>query len=378
MFVSLPEAVGRPKLQHNALAGGGSKLSVHCCSKMALYAQRPCQCFRTTRAAVGDAQLMEHLWLLRFCYRAEHALVMAFVDVFLPFSASSVPNQGNKFQRGEVVRMSGLGKQGRAWTGAQAVFWAARRRVCAPWLASAASHSPSINAGASSDASSPSSPSKNGVTSSVKTPTLTDRMSQRAQSLRAFLRGHKSLFRPGEGFHTEVALTCTKNDTAQLFVPLEELESYRGRRGFPGADVVAVISQNAGAIVEAGIKAAQVQKELYEGKNLGQLSRLEAIEEQIANDLSDQLRVVSYAVLAQDEDAAPVDFLHKRNVALVLELYQELGVDLGRIDAGWKAMAHAIQELLGDSASYNKRLQPAIDTLLTMLVGDRWLGSSRS
>ncbi|KAK4531890.1 hypothetical protein CCYA_CCYA09G2747 [Cyanidiococcus yangmingshanensis] len=300
---------------------------------------------------------------------------MAFVQSLLPSSRSLWKNHLGCCGRGDAKGSFG----GRSPSVSNVAVLAnvglqrqrAQRRVRSLWLASTASRSPQVGAGASKDV--PASSSKNGVPTSSAAPAKSDRMSQRAQSLRAFLRGHKSLFRAGDGFYTEVANTCKKNDTALLFVPLEELQSYRGRRGFQGADVAAVITTHAEAIVEAGLRAAQVKKELYEGKNLGLLTRTEAIEEQLVNDLSDQLRVVSYAVLAQEENAEPVDFLHKRNVALLLELYQELGLDLGRIEAGWRAMVCAMQELFQDPTWYNKRVKPAVDMLLTMLVGERWL-----
>lgn len=291
---------------------------------------------------------------------------MAFTNIFLHYSpkhrkASSVALV-RKASTGFVWSSRWLSSHGRSLRRVSPCSLANAKRACRA-LQITSTLTPPFPVGAGPRDGAGAASQNNGAPAPTSVP-KTDHMSRRAQALRAFLRSHKSLLRCGDGFHTEAANTCRKNDTALMFVPIEEIESYRGRRSFQGADVAAVITTNAEAIIEAGIAAARVNKECYEGKNLATLSRTEAIEEQLANDMRDQLRIVSYAVLAQEENAPPVDFLHRRNVALLLELYHELGLDLSRVKDGWQAMARKIQELCPDPSWYEKRVKPAVEQLL--------------
>jgi hypothetical protein len=104
----------------------------------------------------------------------------------------------------------------------------------------------------------------NSVPATTSAPT-TNPKSRRAQALWAFLRCHKSLLRWGDGLRTEAANTCPKTDTALMFVPIRETESHRGSRCCQGVDVATVVTTNAEAIIEAGVAAARVNKQCYDG-----------------------------------------------------------------------------------------------------------------
>ncbi|KAK4538735.1 hypothetical protein CDCA_CDCA20G4760 [Cyanidium caldarium] len=203
--------------------------------------------------------------------------------------------------------------------------------------------------------------------------TIPETISPRAMTWRAYLRAHKSLLRAGAGFGSAAAATCRKNDTARLFVPVAELDSYQYHSGFPGVAVARAVVLHADEIVAAGLEAARVDTAAFADKSPADLTPAEAVEEQLAHDLRAQLRIISYAALTRDpEHEGRFEFLHPDNVQLTAQLYAEMDLDERRLAAGWQAMCRKIQSVLPDPQDYPQRVQPAVDELLHALLGKHW------
>ena len=162
---------------------------------------------------------------------------------------------------------------------------------------------------------------KNTKKPNTKTETPKPALTKKAYELLSYLRCHKSIFFPGQGFNsTTVALTL-KNDTGRCLIPEEEIETNRVH--LPGATALKIILEKQEELVG---KAWGVIEEKQGGLS-------EEVEKILKYDLEVFLRVISYAVGANCRN-----YIARNNFEMAKMLYDELGV-------GHTVMADAIEAM---------------------------------
>lgn len=141
-------------------------------------------------------------------------------------------------------------------------------------------------------------------------PTTSTEISSTAKYLLSYLRGHKSIFRAGDGFNSTQATLFRKSDTSRLFTPLEELAT--NAHVLPGGSVAALFIVKEEDTVQQAVDAAKTR--------LGaQFS--DVVLRVLEFDLRYMLRVISYAVACQS-----VDFMHHNNWGIMKMLHAEVGI----------------------------------------------------
>lgn len=148
------------------------------------------------------------------------------------------------------------------------------------------------------------------ATEPVTEASTSETLSDRAMELISYIRGHKSIFRPGIGFSSVSGTLCRKNDTARLFTPPDELKT--NAKELPGVSVALLIHDQAESLIEAALNAAE---NVYPPSTSDQL-----IADIVHHDLTTVLRAVSFGIAVRSED-----FLHDNNAAMMKALHDEVG-----------------------------------------------------
>lgn len=149
------------------------------------------------------------------------------------------------------------------------------------------------------------------ATEPVTEASTSETLSERAMELMSYVRGHKSIFRPGVGFSSVSGTLCRKNDTARLLTPPDELET--NAKELPGVSVARVIYDQADSLVNAAQNAAEDVYPL--------LASDEFLADIVRHDVSAVLRAISFGVAVQSKD-----FLHDNNSALMKALHDEVDI----------------------------------------------------
>lgn len=153
------------------------------------------------------------------------------------------------------------------------------------------------------------------------------KLSLRARDLISYIRAHKSIFDPGEGFGSQVITLCRKNDTGRFFIPADELETNRAL--LPGAQVAEHILNQKAALIDAAA-AAVFASQKDAGEN-------PLVAEVVRHDLMYILRVVSYAIAAGSPN-----FVHENNLGMMKSLHAEIGLSSPAVVAGLKKLSDSI------------------------------------
>lgn len=136
-------------------------------------------------------------------------------------------------------------------------------------------------------------------------------LSVRAIELMSYVRGHKSIFRPGEGFTSVSATLFRKNDTGRSFTPLDELATNASM--LPAGDVAAYMVVNSDALIDTAFDAAvAVMPAIADDATLTDILR---------HDLTALLRTISYGAAA-----GTVDFIHDNNIGMMAMLHKEVDI----------------------------------------------------
>ncbi|OSX74897.1 hypothetical protein BU14_0262s0014 [Porphyra umbilicalis] len=136
-------------------------------------------------------------------------------------------------------------------------------------------------------------------------------MTPEATTLLSFLRAHKSLFSPGDGYNATTAALMRKNDTGKSPVPSVELDT--NAFFLPGKPAGEALLAHWDEVVEAGrASLAASLPGVAADSDVGKV---------LYYDMLMLLRIISYGVLVQN-----VNFLHENNMAMLVALYDEMGV----------------------------------------------------
>lgn len=160
-------------------------------------------------------------------------------------------------------------------------------------------------------------------------------LTTRARDLISYVRGHKSIFDPGEGFaSTQITLT-RKNDTGRSCIPADEIET--NAHVLPGADVAHFVQANSERLLNDAVAAAyRVQPALEHDPSLADI---------VTNDLGIIIRVVSYAIAV----ASP-NFIHPNNIGIMAALHDEVGFSTDARNAALTTLSDAIAPQAADPA----------------------------
>ncbi|PXF41822.1 hypothetical protein BWQ96_08470 [Gracilariopsis chorda] len=131
-------------------------------------------------------------------------------------------------------------------------------------------------------------------------------LSRRAAKLQSYLRGHKSILRPGEGFSSTTATLFRKNDTALLLTPLEELAT--NAHMLPGGSVAATIFVSQEQI-------STMMQDLSDGMAEDKAAVFQSSMAQL-------VRIISYGIAA-----GSLDFVHENNIGIMNLLHKEVGLE---------------------------------------------------
>lgn len=134
----------------------------------------------------------------------------------------------------------------------------------------------------------------------------TVKLSHRAEKLQSYLRCHKSILRPGDGFSSTTATLFRKNDTALLFTPLDELAT--NAHMLPGGSVAAVmfVSQE-----QISTMMQDLSSDMPEDKA-----------SVFQSSMAQLVRIVSYGIAA-----GSLDFIHENNIGIMNLLHKEVALE---------------------------------------------------
>lgn len=142
-------------------------------------------------------------------------------------------------------------------------------------------------------------------------------LSAKATDLKSYIRAHKSIFYPGEGFLAMASALTRKNDTGRCLIPAVELET--NAHILPGRVAAEYILNSAEELVKAAIEQVGADKGTQ-------------AEEIVTYDMNYVLRVTSYAVAV-----GSLNFIDANNLGMMRELHQEVGINAKRFS---KAVAN--------------------------------------
>lgn len=149
-------------------------------------------------------------------------------------------------------------------------------------------------------------------------------MTPEATTLLSFLRAHKSLFSPGDGYNATTAALMRKNDTGKSAVPSVELDT--NAFFLPGKPAGEALLAHWDEVVEVGrASLAASLPGVAADSDVGKV---------LYYDVLMLLRIISYGVLVQN-----VNFLHENNMAMIVALYDvRCSNGGGRRDTGCAAV----------------------------------------
>lgn len=155
------------------------------------------------------------------------------------------------------------------------------------------------------------------VSESVASTTTTKTvLSDRAVQLLAYIRGHKSIFSPGEGFMATHLALFRKNDTGRSFTPLDELAT--NAHMLPGGSVAAMMLVQQDDLIAKGIEIAKTL--------VPNLAADDVLTEILEYDIRTILRTISYGAACHS-----VNFIHENNMGMMKMLHQEIGIPDGTV-----------------------------------------------
>lgn len=156
----------------------------------------------------------------------------------------------------------------------------------------------------------------------------------RAVELISYIRGHKSLFNPGQGFSSVQAALFRKNDTARIFVPEEEIVT--NAQHLPGKHVLEIVLEDSDTIAEKGLQAlCDILPNVKDSEEVAAILKF---------DLLYVLRVVSYGASVKS-----TDFVHDNNIGIMNMVHEELEVAGAPVIAAVEAMRDYVVSRMSDN-----------------------------
>lgn len=132
-------------------------------------------------------------------------------------------------------------------------------------------------------------------------------LSAKATDLKSYIRAHKSIFYPGEGFLAMASALTRKNDTGRCLIPAVELET--NAHILPGRVAAEYILNSREELLNAAVDEVGAEKGTQ-------------AEEIVNYDMNYVLRVTSYAVAV-----GSVNFIDANNLGMMAELHLEVGIN---------------------------------------------------
>lgn len=157
--------------------------------------------------------------------------------------------------------------------------------------------------------------------------TTTTTLSLKARELLSYVRGHKSIFHPGDGFTATHCALFRKNDTGRCFTPLVELAT--NAHMLPAGSVAAMMVVQEDSLVETAVEAVFEKYPMLRDD--------ETLLEIVSFDLRYLLRVISYGAACQS-----TDFIHTNNIGMMKMLHEEVGFPVNADQIGLNAARKAV------------------------------------
>lgn len=171
-------------------------------------------------------------------------------------------------------------------------------------------------------------------------------LSDQAIVLMSYLRGHKSVFLPGNGFKGSTAALFKKNDTARAFTPEDQLET--NARLLPGGTVAGIMVRTSDTLIS---QAVQTTLSAWSNGSADE-SEQDVIADVLKYNYEALFRAVSYGAACQ-----AVDYLHPDNIAMMKMLHEEVGIPAVAVAAGIDAVRDAVVEQVDDDAVHESTVQ---------------------
>lgn len=181
-------------------------------------------------------------------------------------------------------------------------------------------------------------PHHRAATRMIATEPMTDvstktELSDQALVLISYIRGHKTVFQPGEGFISTTTTLFKKNDTAHTFTPLDELET--NKHVLPGGEVAAFMVSQKDDLMSTALQAAE---------RIKSISSDDVLLDIFQYDMFALLRVISYAVAS-----GSMDFLHENNVNIMKLLHEDVGIPPSVVPSALNAVKDFVLANISDS-----------------------------
>lgn len=159
-------------------------------------------------------------------------------------------------------------------------------------------------------------PHNRAATRMIATEPMTDvplktELSDNALVLMSYIRGHKSIFRPGKGFTSTTTTLFKKNDTARLFTPMDELET--NKAVLPGGEVAGFMVSRKDDLMSTALQAAESVS--------SSISSDDVLLDIFKYDMTALLRAISYGVATGSSE-----FLHENNITIMKLLHDDVGI----------------------------------------------------
>lgn len=159
-------------------------------------------------------------------------------------------------------------------------------------------------------------------------------LSQHAQDLMSYVRGHKSIFRAGEDFDSTQVTLFRKNDTGRSFTPLDELAT--NAHVLPGGSVAAMLLVQKDEFTKIALSAIEKQS-----PHIMDDDTLYGI---LEYDLIVLLRTISYGAACQ-----VTDFIHDNNMGVMKMLHDEAGIPKDSIPTAIIAVKEAVLSQIAEA-----------------------------
>lgn len=177
----------------------------------------------------------------------------------------------------------------------------------------------------------------------------TTELSSHAIMLISFLRGHKSVFQPGEGFSATTSLLFKKNDTARLFTPQNELDINTVH--LPGVSVASVMVAKQKEYVNLAVTTADA--------HMGTAESDSTISDILRYNFTALLRAISYGAACQ-----LTDFVHMNNIGMMRMLHEDMGVAHATVAAALNAVKDEVLAVVADDADVVKSTSICFDIII--------------
>lgn len=164
-------------------------------------------------------------------------------------------------------------------------------------------------------------------------PATATELSLHAIQLQSYVRGHKSIFRPGRGFNSTTITLFRKNDTGRSYTPLEELSTNAAM--LPGGAVAAQMLMKHDELLRVALAAAV--------ETAPEISRDDTLQDVFNHDVTFMLRVISYGAACQASD-----FIHENNMGLMKLLHAEVGIPHSAISNAILAVKKEILQTINE------------------------------